>query len=133
MALLAEVGARLTAAGVATTSAGSTGWRLTYRGLPPSPNRAVAVQLTGGFAPEGKADIRRPTFQVLVRGSSADDATLEAKAESVVTALHRQSTAITGWTWVDLQLQGDVLFLGWDENQRPLYSVNFAATRSRTS
>lgn len=132
MALLAEVGARLTAAGVCSTAAGSTGWRLVYRGLQPSPARQVCVTPTGGFAAPG-LEVRSPTFQVLLRGSSGEDATLEAKAEAVVTALDQQSSAMSGWTWPDLRVQGDVSFLGWDEGQRPLYAVNFAALRSRTS
>lgn len=131
--LLDEVGARLTAAGVASTAAGSTGWTLKYRGLSPSPSRQVAVSLTGGFQQEGQAPLNRPTFQVLVRGSSDDGAVLEAKVEALVNALNCQSTQMSGWVWVDCQLQGDVQNLGWDENQRPLYSANFAALRSRTS
>jgi hypothetical protein len=130
--LLDEVGARLTAAGVATTSAGSTGWRLVYRGLGPSPVRQVAVIPTGGFPAVG-LDVRSPTFQLLLRGSSGDGATLEAKAEAAITALDQQSSAMSGWTWPDLRLQGGPHFLGWDEGQRPLYSLNFAALRSRTS
>lgn len=135
MGLLAEVGARLLAAGVAGTSGTATGsvWPLRYRGLPPTPSRCVAVTLSGGFAPEGKAPLDRPTFQVLVRGSTSDGVTLEQKVEAVSTALHARSTAFTTWTWVDVQRQGDALWLGWDDGQRPMYSVNFAALRSRTS
>lgn len=131
--LLDEVGARLTAAGVCSTNAGSTGWTLKYRGLSPSPARQMAVSLTGGFQQEGQAPINRPTFQVLVRGSSADGAGLETQVGRMVSALNCQSTLFSTWVWVDLQLQGDVQSLGWDENQRPLYSANFAALRSRTS
>lgn len=132
MSLLSEVGARLTAAGVAST-ASSTGWLLKYRGLPPTPSRALAVSLTGGFQQEGQAPLNRPTFQVLIRGSSDDGAALETQVERVVNALNCQSTQMSGWVWVDCQLQGDVQNLGWDENQRPLYSANFLALRSRTS
>lgn len=133
MSFIADLGARLSAAGVATTSAGSTGWRLCLRGLLESPDRCVGLLPTGGFQQDGIAPIDRPTAQVLVRGAKTDGAEVEAKMAAVCSALNLQSSALTGWTYVDLQKQGDVLWLGWDELQRPMYSVNFLALRSRTS
>lgn len=88
---------------------------------------------SGGFQQEGKPPLDRPTFQVLVRGSSVDSETLEAKVDAVDAALNQQSSQMVGWYYADLQRQGDRQFLGWDDAQRPLYSLNYLALRSRTS
>lgn len=137
--LLDEIGARLTAQSVASTSAGSTGWRLVYRDLQPTPARQVCVVLTGGLPQDGEAPIDRPTFQVMVRGSSADGSALatEARVQRVVNALNLFDGTLTGSSvprvYVDIQKQGDTFYLGRDAHQRPLYSVNFLAVRSRTT
>lgn len=138
MGLIEDVGSLLTSAGVATTSAGSTGWRLVYREYqpsPPSPVRQVCVVNTGGFQSEYKAPLTRPTCQVRVRGSTGETNTLEAKVQAVVSALNFQNGNLgpDSWYYTDLRMQGDILYLGRDEHQQPQYSVNFEATRSRTS
>lgn len=135
MGLLEDVGSLLTAASVATTSAGSTGWRLVYREFQPSPSpvRQVCVRLTGGLQSEERAPITRPSFQVAVRGSTGQNATLETKVQAVISALNFQEGTINSWTYVDMRMEGDALYLGRDEHQQPQYSINFQTVRSRTS
>lgn len=139
MALVDEIGARLTAQGVCSTGAGSTGWMLRYRALTPIPVRQVVVTPSGGLPQEGKAPVDRPAFQVMIRGSSVDGGSLETKVDAVIAALNLFDGTLTGLysavprVYVDVQKQGDTLFLGLDDNQRPIYSVNFLATRSRTT
>ena len=131
--LLDEIGSRLTAQGVCSTAPSSTGWRLCYRDPIPTPARVICVVPSGGFRQDGKAPIDRPTFQLLIRGSSQDGAALETKVNDAVRALNCFDGLLNGWYYADIQKQGDVLWLGRDENQRPLYSVNFWTVRSRTS
>lgn len=135
MGLLEDVGSLLTSASVATTSAGSTGWRLVYREFQPTPMpvRQVCVRLTGGYESEERAPITRPTFQVVVRGSTGEGSTLETKAQAVATALNFQEGTINSWVYVDMRMEGDVLYLGRDEHQQPQYSLNFRTVRSRTT
>lgn len=136
MGLLEDVGSLLTAASVCSTSAGSTGWKLVYREFqpaPPSPVRQICVRLTGGYQSEERAPLTRPTFQVVVKGSTGEGATMETKTQAAVTALNFQEGTINGWTYVDMRMAGDVLYLGRDEHQQPQYSVNFETVRSRTS
>lgn len=133
MGLLDEIGAQLTVAGVASSGASSTGWALRYRGLTPQPVRQVAVIPSGGFAQEGIAPIDRPTFQVLVRGSSDMGRDLEDKVDDVDSALNLVEGVVGGRVYVDIQRQGDKAFLGLDEHQCPLYSLNYLALRSRTT
>ena len=127
--------ARLTSQSVASTSAGSTGWRLVARGLQPTPDRMVAVMETGGSQRESaKGDMDRPSFQLLLRDAEdgADEA-LETKVAAAITALDSFDGVTGGWTYTDIRLQGEALDLGRDENQRPLKSLNFQALRSRSS
>ena len=134
--ILDEMAAVLSAAGVASTTAvGSTGtaWALTKRELQHQPSRMIAVIATGGFPQEPRLEIDRPTFQLLIRGSTGDSSGLEQKVTDAVNALNLTDGTFSNWTYVDIQKRGDVLYLGRDENQRPLYSVNFLALRSRTS
>lgn len=138
MGLLEDVGSLLTAASVCSTGAGSTGWRLVYREFqpsPPSPVRQICLTLTGGFESEQRAPVTRPTFQARIRGSTSEGTALEAKVQALVTALNFREGNLgpQSWYYTDLRMQGDVLYLGRDEHQQPQYSVNFEATRSRTS
>jgi hypothetical protein len=126
-----EIGNRLVSLGIATT--GESDWKLAYRDFFPTPHRQVLVRLSGGNPGEGKADLDRPTFQVLVRGQENESSGIESKVEAVVAALHRFDGTLSGWVYPDIQRQGDVLYLGRDDNQRPMYSLNFQALRSRTS
>ena len=130
------MGSLLTAASVATTSAGSTGWRLVYGEFqpnPPAPVRQVCLRLTGGYKSEERAPITRPTFQVSIKGSTDGGSAAQAKAQAVASALNFQEGTINSWTYIDVRMAGDVLYLGRDEHQQPQYSINFETVRSRTS
>lgn len=137
MGLLEDIGSRLTSQSVGTTSAGSTGWRIVYRGLLPVVGgigaQQIAIIPSGGYPEDGKPPIERPTFQVLVQGTSDAGSGLETKVQGVITALNLFNGTLNGWTYVDIRRQGDRLFLGYADDQRPRYAVNFLAVRSRTS
>lgn len=138
MGLSEDIGSLLTAANVCSTSAGSTGWLLCYREyqpVPPMPTRQICVVQTGGFQTEFRSPISRPTFQIRIRGSSGEGVAFDTKVQAVIDAVNFQSGILgpNNWTYVDIQMQGDRLYLGRDERQRPAESVNFLATRSRTS
>lgn len=137
MGLLEEIGRRLSTQAVASTSATSTGWLLAYRGFVPSTHgQQVVVIPTGGmpqWAHESADILSKPTFQVLVRGNSSGSTGLEAKVDATVSALNLFSGSLLGRPWKDIQLQGEPLSLGRDENGRPMYSLNFLAFRSRTT
>lgn len=140
-----EILARLSSQAVGSTNASSSGWLLVTRQFLPGTigqsTRAqqIAVVPTGGHAWEPTENLDRPTFQVLVRGAYSPNQSstgLEQKITDVVTALC--SSALIGFTiksrrYIDVQKQGEMLFLGRDDNNRPIYGQNFLAWRSRST
>ncbi|GAF75064.1 unnamed protein product [marine sediment metagenome] len=131
MGLQEDMGARLTAQGVAST--GSTGWQLVYRDFHPEPDQQVVITESGGFPQENpRVGLDYPTFQVRIRGSSDAGSSLEAKAEAVDTALNFYNATVGGVKYLDVLRQGDRLYLGRDESHRPTYSLNYVAWRSST-
>ena len=85
------------------------------------------VRIHGGFAPSQWTPKRRPSFQVVVRAALGSKA--EEVANAVYDAIHQAgnfaigSQHITG-VFAD---QSAPLYLGLDENNRVMYSVNFTA------
>ena len=134
MALLEEITRRLSTQGVGTTSSTAT-WQIVLRGFIPSTKaQQIAIVPSGGFQQyTQRAPIERPTFQILVRGASTGSTGLEAKVQGVVDALNFFDGSLLSRVYVDIQRQGDVLYLGRDEEERPVYSINFMALRSRTT
>lgn len=134
MALLEEIGNRLSSQGVGGLTSTAT-WQIVFRGFIPSTKaQQIAIVPTGGFQQfTQRAPIERPTFQLLIRGASTGSTGLEAKVDAAITALNFFDGTLTGRVYVDIQKQGEALFLGRDEEERPLYSVNFLAHRSRTT
>jgi Bacteriophage minor capsid protein len=138
--LTAEIVAKLSSGGVGSTSATGTSWRLVERELLPgtlgtsTAPRQIAVVPTGGFPWEPEELLDRPTFQLLFRDSATGSTGLEAKVASAIACLTTSPDwTVLGRRYVDVQMQGNMLWLGRDENQRPLMSQNFLAWRSRTT
>ncbi|WP_409346760.1 minor capsid protein [Paenibacillus sp. MBLB4367] len=88
---------------------------------------AAFVRLTGGFPPSQWTPKKRPSFQVLMRGSETGGPALEAKANSIFGHLHNRAEFVIGTTRIVhcSSDQSSPLYLGRDENNRPLYSLNF--------
>jgi len=120
----------------------------------------ICVTPTGGFNQEYAEALTYPTFQVRVRGSSTGSTGTDAgrltgaeakmgEVVSVLNLLGRKTLAnITSTSlayaigtpgqtgdrvYLDILQQGDLLFIGRDELQRPMYAANFMALRSRTT
>jgi hypothetical protein len=133
MALVDEIGTRLTAASVGGLPGSTQTYTIYYRELTETPDKQIAIVPTGGSQQEHAEAVERPSFQVLVRGAANSSTDLEAKVNDVVDALNLWDGTISGRRYIDIQRSGDILYLGRDENQRPMYSVNFGTVRSRTT
>lgn len=102
--------------------------------MPDSPGACVAVYDTGGENPESNYIYQRPTVQVRVRGDRGGYVAAHTLAQDIRDTLH-DSTGYeaSGSRYVGIWCQGDVLFIGYDDKHRPLFSVNFRMHRTVTS
>lgn len=143
--MLQEV-ATLIAAG-STAEAGSTTWPVYGGGfydVEGTLDRQVAL-IRGPGLPDlggtssGRAEVERPTLQVLVRGLKQNEASsaYEDAAElavAVKNALHGHvGVSSSGGThYVGIWHQNGPAWLGADESGRPVFSMNFRVERSKT-
>lgn len=125
MALLDDLATALDAAAV---TGGVTGWTATKAYMPNDPDKIVHVTETGGAASEqGETGYDHPSFQVLVRSSAFDYQGARTKADAVITALNNTQTGST----VFMFHRHAPLPIGYDQNDRPLISINFDAMKVR--
>ena len=101
--------------------------------MPETPDQCVAVFDTGGEPPQPSFVYLKPTIQVRIRGAKTGYQTAYTLAESIRDALHD----LTNETWnstryVGIWATSDIFFIGYDENDRPLFSVNFRIHRTST-
>lgn len=99
--------------------------------MPTTPDSCVGLYDTGGPPPDEMiSGLFYPTFQVRVRGAVGGYKTAYELAQSIRDNLHqRTGEAINGVTYVHIFATTDVLYIGKDENDRPLFSVNFRTTK----
>ncbi len=109
------------------THVGGSGWQTEIGAMPKTPDKVIMVSDTGGQDPNPKWLLDFPTIQVMVRGIvSGYLATFqEAKAVKDI-LLGVDAQVIQGDRWDGITQNGDLAFIGRDENDRPLFSVNFA-------
>lgn len=103
---------------------------------PSSPDQVVTVFDTGGFPPEvligtDSRGMEKPTIQIRVRGNKKAYNLTYDLAEDIKDALHTlTNTTINGTKYVAIWLESDILFLGYDENDRPIFTLNFLLYRT---
>ena len=92
-------------------------------------DKCVAIKLTGGFPTDQWTGKRQPSFQVLVRGDATRDGLYGA--EGVANAIKSELTNLSEITIgsdsvvIIRCMNSDPLYVGDDENDRPIYSLNF--------
>ena len=101
--------------------------------MPTTPNACISIYDTGGLDPILNYVYDYPTVQVRIRGAIFGYQAAWDKAEEVKNALH----GLTNETWnstryIQIGCQGDILFLNYDDSNRPLLSVNFLVHRTDT-
>ncbi|WP_243237424.1 minor capsid protein [Heliobacterium chlorum] len=94
--------------------------------FPVKANDCAAVRLTGGRESSIKANVRRPTIQILIRVE--DPALADAKANELFRTFNGKRDFDVGNTHVIFcaAQQSSPLFLGLDESNRSIYSINFS-------
>jgi hypothetical protein len=90
-------------------------------------DEVIAVKLTGGFPTDQWTGKKQPSFQVMVRGAVNGDGACEAKAYELHGALTnlREVTIGTDSVVIIRAMNSVPLFIGRDDNNRPIYSMNF--------
>lgn len=109
-----------------TVVGGATGWILKVGKQVTEPDQTVTMYDTGGRTPNPKWAVDFPTIQAMVRGKPNDYGTAWSKAREVRDALlGLDSVTIGSDRWVSITCPGDIGFVGYDDAQRPLLSINF--------
>jgi hypothetical protein len=99
--------------------------------MPPTPDECVSVHDTGGYGAEVDYTYERPTVQVRVRGGKGEYEVAHAIAQDIRDALNGQANvSLNGARYVGIWCEGDVMSLGYDDNHRPLFTVNFRLHRT---
>jgi hypothetical protein len=120
---------------LSTVTYGTLGTNLFDGVLPPSPDACVGILPYGGSPPELSWGAENPRIQVLVRGANAGASTdysdARAKANSIFRALHlAKNITVSGRLYYCIKATGSVEFLENDQNNRPLFSVNFEVIKA---
>ena len=119
-------------AGVGTFAA-TSGWGIYISKEPASPDTVITLYDTGGSAPEyllDGTDMFRPNLQVRVRGEPGGYMEAWSKAKEVVDALARlEPQTINGTFYAGVWQQTDIAILQYDDNDRPILTVNFRIRR----
>ncbi len=110
-----------------TTHVGVSGWQIEIGAMPDSPDEIIMISDTGGLPPNPKWLIDYPSIQLLVRGKvSGYIATFREAKTLKDLLLGITSQDVNGDRWVAVNMNGDLRFIGRDEEQRPLFSANYA-------
>ena len=107
---------------------GISGWVLETGAMPDKPDEAMMFSDTGGAEPNPKWLLDFPTVQVMVRGTVGGylAAFREAKAVKDILLGVEPFTTGDGDILVSVTQNGDLGFIGRDDNARPLFVINFA-------
>ena len=106
--------------------------------LPEAPDACVAIIDTAPFPPDATltrdARWERPGVQIIVRGArgGASYETAWNLAESIGRTFHQAEpwTAESGDSYKGCHLASGPFFVAWDEQRRPLFSMNFNLQRA---
>lgn len=121
----------LAARSVGTVTTGA--WPIKVGRMPTTPDAAIAVYDTPGETPEVKWLLDRPGIMVMVRGAVDDYAGAYSKAVEIKDVfLGTDPIDITcGDRWDGVTMLGDLNGLGYDDNSRPLITMNFRVLLER--
>jgi hypothetical protein len=112
----------------ATVVGGSSGWLLRVGRMDPSPDKIIAFFDSAGQNPDPRWLLDYPTFQARVRGSINGYPDTYDKAKQVKDVILGLTPQDIGTDrWASVIMLGDIGFMGYDDKERPEFSVNFRA------
>lgn len=99
--------------------------------LPETPHELIAVLDQSGMAPEDLIAYYKPMVQVMIRGNKGQYANTYATAQNIRNLLHGYGATEVNSTWyIGIWATSDILPLGYDSLERPVFSLNFLIHRS---
>ncbi len=104
---------------------------LFYAEMPDTPDACVCIYDTPGFPADPHQTYERPTVQVRIRGAKGgyDAAQLQGQAiRDLLNGLNEET-----WNsarYIGIWATGDVGFVYFDDNRRPVFTVNFRIHRT---
>ncbi len=99
--------------------------------MPTSPNAVVAVLDQAGSPPEDLIAYYKPKIQVLVRGGPAQYVTAHQRAQTISDLLHGYGPVeVNNTRYIGIWATSDIIPLGYDDSNRPVFSLNFMVHRS---
>ena len=101
--------------------------------MPTTPDACVCVYDSGGDDPEVEYTYERPHVQVRIRGDKGGYEVAHELARAIRDTLSGTANyTINAARYVGIWAVGDILSIGYDNNQRPLLTVNFRLHRTNT-
>ena len=100
--------------------------------MPELPDLCVGLYDTGGLGgDEAQSGTWYPTFQVRVRGAVGGYQAGYELAQSIRDALHQLTNqTFNGTRYIYIFASGDILYIGKDDKDRPLFSINFRTAKT---
>lgn len=99
--------------------------------MPPTPDALVALLDQSGSPPEDLIEYYKPKVQVLVRGEPATYQTTYDKAQEIHLLLHGYGPVhVHNTRYIGIWATSDIISLGYDDSNRPVFSLNFMIHRS---
>lgn len=94
-------------------------------------DQCVCIYDTGGEPAEVNYTYEKPTIQIRVRGAKGAYLATHELAQSIrdtLNGLHNETW--NGARYIGIWAMGDVLFISYDDNHRPIFTVNFRIHRT---
>ena len=94
--------------------------------FPTTPDKAFLINAAGGRPPYPRLALNFPSVQVMVRGKASGYTDARAQIDKACNALLGfGNVVLNSDTYRSCNMMGDVIYLGQDDNGRPMMSANF--------
>ena len=101
-------------------------WGIYIGKTPMRPDTTITITQFGGLPPDPKFLLDYPSIQVRVRGDKGKYRDTRLKTKDIKDVLLGcVSQTVNDDRWVSVTMETDPVFLGYDENERPEFVLNF--------
>ena len=101
--------------------------------MPDKPDLCVSLYDTGGYDPDVSNEYFNPTIQIMLRGGVGHYKATYEGLQEIRNFLHRIHNEIYNSTrYLLITGQGDILYIGVDDRNRPIFSTNFRIQRTES-